>query len=260
MEENPINSSEIAREDGRWKPDAIKGECGQRTGAYTILGGEDALQGEFPFMALIGYHSLPNNDTIFYTCGGSVLNKKYILTAAHCHVVGNPQKEIREIVVGEHVVGQEKDCIRDRIGGKCLDVGLPPIQKFGVAKVILHENWNPSDFRQGFDIALVRIVKSIVLFYDDYMLSQVIPICLPWNDGDPTVENLRQKNPNQNLVITGWGKLTNNFSESLKSYQKYTVAARTLQKVTLPIHQQGMQENISKLTRSFIVLYWGIER
>ena len=58
---------------------------------------------------------------------------------------------------------------------------------------------------------------------------------MPWNDGDPTVENLRQKNPNQNLVITGWGKLTNNFSEVLKSYQKYNVAARTLQKVALPI-------------------------
>ena len=67
------------------------------------------------------------------------------------------------------------------------------------------------------------------------MLSQVIPICLPWNDGDPTVDNLRQKNPNQYLVVTGWGKLTNNISKVFKSYQKYAVAARTLQKVSLPI-------------------------
>ena len=41
----------FARNDGRWKPDVKKGECGFRTGAYTILGGEHALQGEFPFMA-----------------------------------------------------------------------------------------------------------------------------------------------------------------------------------------------------------------
>ena len=41
----------FARNDGRWKPDVKKGECGFRTGAYTILGGEDALQGEFPFIA-----------------------------------------------------------------------------------------------------------------------------------------------------------------------------------------------------------------
>ena len=39
-------------EDGRWKPDARKGECGFRTGAYTILGGRNAKQGEFPFMVI----------------------------------------------------------------------------------------------------------------------------------------------------------------------------------------------------------------
>ena len=81
----------------------------------------------------------------------------------------------REIVVGEHVVGQEKDCIRNRHSGKCLDVGLPPIQKHEVAKVILHENWKPSNFREGFDIALVRIVKSIVLFYVSNLMTCVRP-------------------------------------------------------------------------------------
>ena len=65
--------------------------------------------------------------------------------------------------------------------------------------------------------------------------SQVIPICLPWKDGDPTVENLLQKTPNQYLVITGWGRLTNNIYKVLKNYKKFGVAARTLQKVSLPI-------------------------
>ena len=71
----------------------------------------------------------------------------------------------RQVVVGEHVVAQEVDCVRNRRTGRCEDVGLPPIQKLGVNKVTLHENWNPDNFRGGSDIALVRVATPIVLFY-----------------------------------------------------------------------------------------------
>ena len=47
-----------------------------------VIGGDDAKLGEFPYMALLGYLI---NGEIYYVCGGSVLNGKYILTAAHCH-------------------------------------------------------------------------------------------------------------------------------------------------------------------------------
>ena len=65
------------RNSGRWKPDSSKGECGLRIGLANIVGGKVAKVGEFPYMAL-----LANNG--YYTCGGSVINKWYVLTAAHC--------------------------------------------------------------------------------------------------------------------------------------------------------------------------------
>ena len=52
-------------------------------------------------------------------------------------------------------------------------MGLPGIQKRGVEKVTHHEEWNNKDFRGGYDIALVRVDKPIVLFY---VSSHIIPV------------------------------------------------------------------------------------
>ena len=62
-----------------------------------------------------------------------------------------------------------------------------------------------------------------------------MPICLPWNEEDPTVESIQKVNPNQDITITGWGKITNIRSKSFQNYQQYAVATRTLQTVKLPI-------------------------
>ena len=74
---------------GRWKPDGDKGECGKsisqqdRTGR--VVGGRRAKLGQFPWMVLIGYNP-PQivGDDIFYVCGGTLINKHYVLTAATC--------------------------------------------------------------------------------------------------------------------------------------------------------------------------------
>ena len=64
----------------------------------------------------------------------------------------------REVIVGEYVVGEDPDCER----GRC----SPPIQKFGVEKVVTHEKWDSgrSGFLKGNDIALVRLDSAITLF------------------------------------------------------------------------------------------------
>ena len=46
-----------------------------------IIGGVDTKPGEIPFMALFGYET---NGITYYTCAGSIINKWYVLTAAHC--------------------------------------------------------------------------------------------------------------------------------------------------------------------------------
>ena len=67
---------------GTYKPSGEMDECGKRLTLEEILGGEIAQVGEFPYMALLGYQI---DGKIQYSCGGSLINRRYVLTAAHCH-------------------------------------------------------------------------------------------------------------------------------------------------------------------------------
>ena len=78
--------------DKNWKPDGTKGECGKRSvleeeiSAF-LAGGVATELGAFPYMAILGYDTFVNkkNETKKnYNCGGSLINRWYVLTAAHC--------------------------------------------------------------------------------------------------------------------------------------------------------------------------------
>ena len=48
--------------------------------SYThIVGGTKTKLGDFPYMALLNYNGS-------FECGGSLINKWYVLTAAHCMI------------------------------------------------------------------------------------------------------------------------------------------------------------------------------
>jgi len=218
---------------GNWIPNAEKGECGQDLLFQFIVcddkDGCAAKRNEFPYMALLGYDVL-NNGKIFYTCGASVINKKYVLTAAHCHNDEKYVERIKEVIVGEYVVGEDPDCEH----GSC----SPPIQTFGVERVISHEKWDngKNGFLKGNDIALVRLDGSIKLFTDDNLGSAVVPVCLPWKTNEPKLSNIEDSS---DLTITGWGRVTNNNYKSKRAYLELSVATRTLRKVELPIASPG---------------------
>ena len=73
---------------GLWKPDSKKYECGTRNILGNIVGGSITQIGELPYMALLGYDI---DGKVLYVCGGSLINKWYVLTAAHCMLQGNPR-------------------------------------------------------------------------------------------------------------------------------------------------------------------------
>lgn len=62
-------------------------ECGRPTNldGNRVLGGSNAPVGAWPWMALYGKGTSANPK---FTCGGSIISKRHVLTAAHCVLDG----------------------------------------------------------------------------------------------------------------------------------------------------------------------------
>ncbi|XP_055384116.1 chymotrypsin-1-like [Condylostylus longicornis] len=128
-----------------------------------VVGGTDAEEGEFPYIVSLrssfGSHS----------CGGSILNNQWILTAAHC-------------------VGAGANGITIQYGVTKIDSSGPNVSK--VSKVITHEKYSPSDNYRN-DIALLKLTEPIQ--FND----KVQPVKLP-------TQNQEFPHGTSSLLV-GWG-------------------------------------------------------
>ncbi|XP_037953874.1 spaetzle-processing enzyme-like [Teleopsis dalmanni] len=166
------------------------GKCGISL-ENRILGGQNTSLFEFPWMALIQYKK-PNNVYEFH-CGGSLINSRYVLTAAHC--VRNEKTpgtwEVNKVRLGEWNTTSDPDCVVDINGHK--ECALPHVD-VEVEETIVHENYMWSSRDQYNDIALIRLKEPVQ--YTGF----VEPICLPISS------ELRSSSfKDQLLDVAGWG-------------------------------------------------------
>jgi len=64
-------------------PTDSENTCGSVVTFGSIVGGHDAKKGAYPFIAALGYKNTKNEEDlpIIYACGGSLINRRYIVTA-----------------------------------------------------------------------------------------------------------------------------------------------------------------------------------
>ena len=109
-----------------------------RPGFFGVVGGVETSTKEFPHMARLGY---PGLDGIKWGCGGTIISRRYILTAGHC------------------VQGKYGQPTFVKIGDDDSDP-----QTFRVSRVIAYPEYRYP--RQYHDIALVEVDRGIR--FDNY--------------------------------------------------------------------------------------------
>ncbi|XP_068247763.1 transmembrane protease serine 11D-like, partial [Palaemon carinicauda] len=132
-----------------------------------IVNGEEAAENEYPFQVVL----YPGTSG----CGGSIIKKRWILTAAHClfDKEGNPVKQ-NDVIVAYGSSNRSEHR------------GVYAVQ------YIVHENYDNETFAN--DIALVELPNDLIWEND----ATVQPICLA-EESDIIVGG--------KAVVTGWGAL-----------------------------------------------------
>nr|ATU82399.1 venom S1 protease 5 [Lethocerus distinctifemur] len=155
--------------------------CGMANkGTSRIIGGQETAVNEFPFMAM-----LMRMGSTKPFCGGSLITRRHVLTAAHCLY----KKEASRIFVGlgDHDYTQETSPYRKRME---------------VREIVIHEKYEEA---KDMDIGLV-VLKELA-----DLNRYVGLVCLPSRPLNLT---------GQYLTIMGWGKIGWKKGEGQSAYLK----------------------------------------
>jgi len=160
-------------------PGSGKCECGVPNLQRIVGGTEVKPANKYPWHAALKIKGGAN-----YWCGATIINNRYVLTAAHCFFDqdGNRNSDEGLVVgVGDHDMTNTND---DVAGATRL---------IDVEKVKLHESYKPKQY--DWDIAVLKLKVEIDLSKH----KQVKPICLPADD--------KKTYAGVTGIATGWGRL-----------------------------------------------------
>lgn len=153
--------------------------CGSANVVTTrVVGGLSSVQGQWPWMAAVYLETRRGRE---YWCGGTLINRQYILTAAHC-VFDSRQRRYR---ASQFTV---------RLGDANLNSRADDTEKpieLKVQEIKSHEAFRLRNYYN--DIALLKLASNVT--FQEY----IQPLCVP--DESIKKENLM----GQFATVVGWG-------------------------------------------------------
>lgn len=169
-----------------------------------IFGGNRTKIDEYPWIVPL-FFTKNHGKGVTNNCGGSLLSKRYVLSAAHCMLFPTKQKrqfvnvKLKFVRLGEWSLETPEDCGLSLSGN---EVCAPPHLDIPALKNITHENYSADNISQYNDIALIEMStdEAYTFEYSDF----IKPICLPLN---PDLWSASYEN--ELFDVAGWGTTEN---------------------------------------------------
>ncbi|XP_076062025.1 venom protease-like [Oratosquilla oratoria] len=150
-------------------------ECGKADPVNPIIfpkvrNGVEALLHQWPWAAILGYDD--DEDGITWFCDGVLINRQWVLTAAHC--VDTRMADV--VRLGEHDLVKTTESPSE---------DLRVVETIFNPRYVVPENYH--------DLTLLKLERRVEF------KRAIQPVCLPWNN---TVGI-----PGANVTVVGWGAL-----------------------------------------------------
>ncbi|CAH0549017.1 unnamed protein product [Brassicogethes aeneus] len=163
-----------------------------------IVNGQESAPGEWPWhVALMKFEGAASN----YICGGTLITKRHVLTAAHC-VTGRPSNS-----------KLNTESLTVFLGKNNLRYTATTDQQRDVSEIYVHPDFSQTGLKN--DVAVLKLSSPATL--NDY----VRPVCL-WSGSTNQNEVVNRKGS-----VVGWG------------YDEHKRISTTLRKVDIPVIERS---------------------